>query len=189
MGLIKQPNATGIDVPIQGFQKQLYGTLKNAWGLTDDDWNCYDRAYRNQLDDRTYYPEVFLGSPTGVKSQEYREVLVNDQVIVQSFFGVGQQITYKQLSATAPVFLIIMISNLSALKPGLLNRVDEAVRIDAQRACSLQRYGFIMDGFTTGIDNVFREYSGWKCRADFRDIHPFHCFRINFSVTYSIQNC
>lgn len=192
MGAVKQPNAAGIDKAIQGFQKTMYDKLKAAWQLQDTDWLCYDRAYKNQNEDGAYYPEVFDGNnSSGNKAQDYHEVMFEDTVKLQSFFGIGETIKNDGITATVSVFLIFMINNLPALKPGLINRADEAVRIDAQRACVMPRYGFFMTGLTLGVENVFKEYNGWRKKEGIkhRDMHPFHCFRVNFNVVYNIQDC
>lgn len=191
MAQIRQPAPTGIDISIQGFQTTLYAQLKALWGLQDAAWSCYDRAYRNQVKDGGYIPEVFVGSGTAQKkSQDYKEVYFDDKVKVTSFFGLGENIKMDGPQATANVFLIFCITDLPALRSGT-NRRDEQVRNDVQQVCSIPRNGFEITGIELGIDNVFREYPGWRRTEGikYRDMHPMHCFRINFNVVFSIYDC
>ena len=187
MAIIKQSNVKGIDQSIQSFQSFIYTALCGVWGLSGTDWDCYDRAYRNQSKDG-YYPEVFKGNSTGVaKSQDYKEALFNDAVKVQSFFLLGDDTKIAGVKATVQVSLIFML-NVPKIKTGATNRADEKIRNDVIRQCMYERYGFKVSGISTGIDSVFKEFSGWKKKEGIksRDIHPWHCFRIDFEVSYTV---
>lgn len=174
-------NPKGIDKQIQKLQEYLYTKLLAKWAITDDDWQCYGRAYRNQKD-KGFIPEVYTAAG------DYEEVFPDDKLSVLSFFGVGD--SFKgSYSLTGPVFLIFFV-NIDDLKT-LAHRGDEEIRLDVQQICSQVDFGFYMTGIQTGIDNVYKEYPGMRrdegLRA--RDMHPFHCFRIDFELTYEPQNC
>lgn len=174
---------TGIDIHIQKLQRFLYSELKKAWGISDDtSYDAYGRAYRNQVADG-FIPEVYIGN------KEYKELYFDDRRKAISFFGVGESIKYTKGTATAPTYLIFLV-NLAQLKGGI-TRADEEVHIDVEKLLQPGRSGFEMLSFETGIDNVFKEYSGWRKDQGikYRDFQPFHCFRINMSVTYNIQDC
>lgn len=173
----------GIDIHIQKLQRFLYPALKTLWGITDDvAFDAYGRAYRNQVKDGAV-PEAYIGG------NEYREVLFDDRRKAISFFGVGESIKYNVGTATAPVFIVFMV-NLAEIKGGL-SRADEEVHVDVQKLLQPGRSGFEILSFETGIENVFKEYPGWRRNPGlkYRDMHPFHCFRINLSLTYNIQDC
>lgn len=174
---------TGIDIHIQKLQRFLFSELKKTWGITNDVFfDCYGRAYRNQVKDG-FIPEAYIGN------KEYREILFDDNRKAITFFGVGENIRYNHGTATAPVYLIVMV-NLAQIKGGI-TRADEETHVDVQKLLQPGRSGFEMLEFLTGIENVFKEYSGWRAKdgMKYRDMQPFHCFRINLSLTYNIQDC
>jgi len=178
-----KPSPTGVDIHIQKLQRFLYPRLKTLWGIADDvAYDCYGRAYKNQVRDGAI-PEAYIGG------NEYREVLFDDGRKVISFFGVGDSIRYDAGTATAPVSLIFMV-NLAQVKGGI-TRADEEVHVDVQKLLQPGRSGFAMTSFETGIENVFKEYPGWRRDPGlkYRDMQPFHCFRINLSLSYNIQDC
>jgi len=186
MAIYKQPNVKGIDINIQQFQGFVYLSLLAEWGLSLS-WNCYDRAYKNQLKDGVI-PEVYIGNSGSVAvSKDYQEVLINDSVAIQSFFILGDQVKITGKTATGQVSLIMMV-DISKVKPTNSNRADEEIRNDVTRLCMTERYGFKISGIGTGIDQVFKEFSGWRKKQGIagRDMYPFHCFRIDFDVAYSI---
>lgn len=174
----------GIDILIQRLQNFLYVQLQNTWGIAAADYNCYGRAYRNQTADG-YSPEVYTGN------NEYKDSFFDDTVKVLSFFSVSENQKYNG-GLIANVALIFCISNIGQLKPGIVWRADEEVRMDVQMLLHSPRFGFMMSGVETGLDNVFREFSGWskKKGIQFMDMHPLHCFRINLVTNpYPISIC
>lgn len=172
----------GIDKPIQAYQSVFYSSLKKLWNLTDNDWNCYGRVYRNQTEDG-YTPEAYVGNG------EYQEVFFDDTLKALSFFGVSETIKFNNLSAIAPVYLIMMV-NIQLIKPAITGIADEEIRNDVQNFCRVPRFTFEMQSFETGLDTVFKEYSGWRKKdgIKYRDQYPLHCFRINFNLIYNIGN-
>lgn len=171
----------GVDIPISLLQTALYNQLKVIWSVTDSTFEMYGRAYRNQTESG-YTPEVYTGK------KEYQDVLFNDKVYVQSFFGLKENTAVVSGTSSVEAFVIFMV-NLDKIKPSNTERKDEEARIDVEKICMQSLYGFDVIGFVTGIDNVFDQYSGWKKEngIKYRDMHPLHCFRINFNLLYSVD--
>lgn len=183
--LFTKENNTGIDVNIDGFQRMLYPKLVDSWGVNFADakgYNSYPRAYRNEGADG-YYPEVF------VSGTEYKEVFLDDKLVAISFFGIGEDQPYRGENFQATVHLCFFV-NLKKIF-GVGEREDEKVRQQVIKLVQGSKaFGFQFTGLETGIDNVFKEYPGVRKTSGikFRDMHPFHCFRLNFSVNYK-SNC
>lgn len=181
MNVVK-PSVIGVDIPIQKLQTALYTKLLALWPVTANTFNMYGRAYRNQTNDG-YSPEVYAGN------NEYKDVYFDDSLAASAFFGLGDNQKTDKASTTADVFVIFMV-DLSKIKPAA-TRNDEEARVDVERICLQRDYGFFLSNIITGIDQVFKEFSGWKNvqGIKFRDEHPWHCFRLNFKVTYNIYDC
>lgn len=175
MANITKPSVTGIDIPIQNLQTYIYNGLQPIWG----EYTQYGRAYRNQTKDG-YTPEVYVGG------NEYKEVYFDDTISALSFFGLGDNQSINNGNLSADVYLIFMV-DLSKIKDGN-TRNDEEARVDVEILTKSLVYGFVQSGYITGIDSVFKEYSGWRKDSGikFRDTQPFHCFRINFKLNYNI---
>lgn len=180
--LVTKPSVTGIDIPIQKYQSVLYNQLKPIWGFTDSTFNLYGRAYRNQTQDG-YTPEIYKGH------NEYNDSYFDDTLAGSAFFGLGETTKVTNADILANVFVIFMV-NLNKIKPGT-TRNDEEVRIDVERIALTNINGFFLTGIITGIDQVFKEFSGYKAvkGIKFRDTQPWHCFRLNFQVNYNIYDC
>jgi hypothetical protein len=181
--VLSKPKPVGIDLHIQKLQLFLYPELKKLWKINNDtDFDCFGRAYKNQTKDGII-PEVFIAS------EEYKEVLVDDRLSALSFFISGDTIQYNAGSVNANVSLIFM-ANLEKIKPGN-QRNDEEVHVDVQRLLMPGRYGFRMTSFETGVDTVLREFSGWRKSTGmkYRDMQPFHLYRVNMILTYSPTDC
>ena len=185
--IITKPTPIGVDIPIQAFQEFLYPSLQAIWPVGDAGYTSYGRAYRNQTEDG-YTPEVFDGSDP--QQIEYKEVLFDDSLKALSFFHLGDVIKYDAGNTNAQIGLIYMV-NVQDLKPGYAYRADEEIRNDVEKLCHIDRFEFRMTEMVTGIDQVFKEYSGWRKEKGikFRDMHPRHCFRLNFNVLFDINAC
>lgn len=181
MNIIK-PSVTGVDIPIQKLQTVLYDKLKPIWGYTDQNFTMFGRAYRNQTQDG-YTPEVYVGR------NEYNDSYFDDKLFGSAFFGLGELEKVDKGNTIADIYLIFMV-NLAKIKPGA-TRNDEEARVDVEQICLSRDFGFYLNGIVTGIDQVFKEYSGYKQTngIKFRDTHPFHCFRLNFKLNYNIYDC
>ena len=180
----------GVDIPIQRHQSFLYTALKTVWGIQNDtSWNSHGRAYRNQTEDG-YCPEVYVGVGNQPGSEEYREVLFDDQLTALSFYGMDEVGRNNTGNTTVGVFLVFMV-NVLQLKPSITWRGDEEIRNDVEKLCQVDRFDMQWTGFVTGIDSVFKEYSGWRKNIGikFRDMHPRHCFRLNFNLLFDINDC
>jgi hypothetical protein len=183
--LFTRTEITGVDSPIDGFQRMLYPKIVAVWGMETGsvkDYNSYARAYKNQTEDG-YIPEVFVGG------KEYKEVLVDDRIKALSFFTVNDNISFSGNQLKGQVSLLFFI-NLEKIAPGI-NRNDEKVRQQIiQMVQGTKSYGFDFQGVETGIDNVLRDFSGLRktIGMKYRDMHPFHCFKLNFTVNYK-SNC
>lgn len=172
-----KPTVTGIDIPIQKLQTLLYDRVKTLWSVTDSTFNMYGRAYRNQLQNG-YAPEVYVGK------DEYKDSYFDDTLAGSAFFAY-ENTKLNGVDTTAVVSLIMMV-NLAKIKPGTV-RNDEEARVDIERICLERNYGFFLTGIVTGIDQVFKEYGTKSIK--YRDMHPWHCFRLNFNITYNINDC
>jgi hypothetical protein len=173
----------GVDIPIQALQNYLYVQLKKKWSLSDANLQGYGRIYRNQTPDG-YSPEAYLGNG------EYGDTFFDDKTSVNFAFFLGDVQKYSAGGMMANVSVSFCL-NVPLVKPGYAWRADEEIRLDVENILHSPRMGFIYQGTETGIDNVFREYSGWnkKKGIQYMDMHPLHCFRINLSTVYSVSIC
>lgn len=176
----------GIDVPIRKLQEKLHRELMVKWNLdplvsTENAlYESYGRVYRNRKANG-YVAEIFTSS------NEYKDVYWNDNLYAISFFGTG---TTVKAGEKAEVHLVFFV-NLAKLKPTLTNRADEEVRLDVLNIIQKFKFGFTYNGLDLGIENVLREYPGSYREERLRnvDMHPVHCFRLNFSLIYNKNNC
>lgn len=177
----------GVDIQIQNLQTFLFGKLCGTWNIDATQWNSYGRAYRNQTADG-YTPEAYIGGTNG--STDYKEVMFDDSVSVTSFFYLHEVTKRSGVAQVAPVSVIFTV-NVPKLKPMIAHRADEEIRVDVEKLLTTSKFGFELTGWQLGIDNVFREFSGWKktIGIKFRDQHPLHCFRIDMNLLYTQFNC
>lgn len=171
----------GIDIPIQKLQVYLHEELLKLWGLADKDYQAFGRCYRNQKEDG-YVAEGYVGN------KEYRELYLDDRYASLSFFGLSENIKFK-IANTAEVHMIFFV-NISRLKSSL-HRADEEVRVDVQKLVKISFQDFTLTGVRLDINNVLEEYPGSirDTSLKFRDMHPFHCFRFDFSLLYDVSRC
>lgn len=183
--LILKNNPVGIDIPINKAQKQLHKYLLSAWGLSDKEGSylCYGRAYRNQYD-RGYVAEVYKGA------DEYEEVYWNDTLTAISFFGISSGEVNNVLHKVDVHLVFFVDLNKLALKDRMgqviQHRSDEETRQTVFKALGKISHGFTYKGFDIGIERVLLEYPGTYRdeRLKFRDMHPLHCFRMNYELIY-----
>lgn len=181
--LIQKTNPVGIDKIIQLFQAYIHSSLTAKWNITDA-YQCYARASRNQTDDG-YIAEVLQAG-----TNSYAAVVFNSRHAAQSFFGTSTRSENVNGMFQTDVHLVFFV-NLENLKPSITHRADEEVRKDVINACSSGLFGFELQEVETGLENVLREYPGSRRNEGlkFIDMQPIHCFRLNFSITYDINNC
>jgi len=185
--LYTKVSPVGVDIPIQKLQVYLHDKLLVKWGLQTADYQAYGRCYRNQKE-AGYVAEVYVGS------NEYKEVYLDDRIAALSFFGLSGDIDHT-ITNTADVHLIYWV-NIKRLKPAIAHRADEEVRKDVQVLVDNGYQGFQFAGIRLGIESVHQEYRGTVMAAQanldtlkYRDMHPFHCFRLDFKVNYNINRC
>lgn len=178
--LLTKTNPVGVDVPIQKFQEYLHTKLVTKWGISGDNtvYRCYGRCYRNKTADG-YIAENYEGYG------KYAEVYWDSKLSAISFFGVGPSIDVDAGMQVADVHLVFFV-NAALLKPSITHRADEEIRKDVLQICGMGMYSFSLEGITTGIENVLREYPGSRRddRLTAADMHPAHCFRLNFKVRF-----
>lgn len=182
--LIQKTNPVGVDLVIQKLQKTIHDSLIDKWGISvSADYEAYARASRNKTDDG-YIAEVLT---TG---NAYKEVYWNEALTAISFFGSSTRSTQELGNLNTDVHLVFFV-NLGKAKPSITHRADEEVRKDVINACEFGSFGFLLESVETGLENILREYPG--SRRDDRlkavDMQPVHCFRLNFSLSYDINNC
>jgi hypothetical protein len=170
--LYTKNNPIGIDKEIDHLQKIIFKNLCKKWSVEASSYNCFCRAYKNQQKNG-YIPEFYVGN------NEYMELFFDDTVFVTSFFIVADK-TNIIMNGCQTVVSLIFCVDISKLK-NLPHRADEEVRQDVLD--TLQALDLI--SVETGINNVFREFSVSSIK--YRDLHPLHCFRLNFNIIY--QNC
>lgn len=187
--LITKTSPVGIDVRIQKFQTLLHDRLMTVWGLDKNDstenklYECYGRCYRNRKD-TGYVAEVYTSS------NQYKDVYWNDAKYAISFFGTSNEVK-QDVNTKADVHLVFFV-NIKKLKPSIAHRGDEEVRQDVIEIASKSNFGFSFTSCETGVENVLREYPGTYRdeRLKYVDMHPVHCFRLNFSLSYNKKtNC
>lgn len=185
--LFSKTAPVGVDIPIQKLQSYLHDKLLTKWGLQNAQYEAYGRCYRNQKESG-YIAEVYVGGG------EYKEVYLDDRISVLSFFGLSGDIEFE-VTNTADVHLIFWV-NIKKLKPAIVHRADEEVRKDVQQLVDNGYQGFQLTGMRLGIERVHQEYRGTIMKAQenfdtlkYRDMHPFHCFRLDFKVNYNINRC
>jgi hypothetical protein len=113
--------------------------------------------------------------------KDYKEVLLNDNAKVLSFFGIGNNISQTNEQMTATVHLIFFI-NLQKVFGG---RYDETARQNVVQFASKGDYGFTFESIQIGLDTILNEYTGSK--LNFKDLHPYHAFRLNFTINYNLN--
>jgi len=167
---------TGIDVPIQKFQKYLYESIPEVWNIdAEKQYECFGRAYRNQKSkEGGYIPEVYVGNGN------YRDVYFDDSKAALSFFGVEDVQKYK-ITLIAGVFLIFCV-DIAKTHPDVKHRGDEEARRDVINLSEQYKFGEFT-GIATGIQSVFKGYDVNQIK--YRDMQPMHCFRLNYSLAYA----
>lgn len=187
--LYTKENPKGIDHNIQSIQIKMYDKLREIWELdvSGSDWNCYGRCYRNQDENGKYIPEVYSGE----QGVEYIDPLYNDTIKCTSFFGVSNRSTMQVGGQTKTLVHLIFSLNVQEIK-NLTHRGDEEIHNDVLTVLK-GIVGFVdqITDIVQWMDAVFQEYDGYKSQkgVQYTDMHPKHCFRINFYTEYKNSNC
>lgn len=174
--LITKTNPVGLDWHIQKVQERLYEELLKKWGAVT--YHCYGRAHRNRTTDG-YTAEIYTGG------DRYKEVYWDSAADAVSFFGLhGTE--KKDAANTIGVHLVFFV-NLAKLKPGIAHRADEEIRQDVFNVVGGHSYGLSFHSIELWVENVLKEYPGSRReeRLKYVDMHPVHCFRINYNLTFN----
>ena len=182
--LLTKTNPVGIDIPMQKLQSYMHDRLISKWAVADNTaYRCYGRAYRNQTADG-YIAENYEGA------KNYKEVYWDSSLTSISFFGITPKTNFDAGNESPDVHLVFFV-NLEKIKPLITHRADEEIHKDVINVINEKSYGFMLQSIDTGIENILREYPGSRRddRLKFVDMHPTHCFRLNFKLNYNINNC
>jgi hypothetical protein len=182
--LITKTAPVGIDVSLQKLQAIIHDQLVDEFG-TEGTWDAYKafgRCYRNRTSNG-YVAEYYEGN------NEYKDVYWDDSLSMITFFGVAPRVN-SILMHMQDVHLIVF-ANLSLLYPAVTHRADEELHKYFLNIIGTGWHGITYTGYETGLENVLREYPGTRTseRLKYVDMHPVHAFRINFSTSYSINQC
>ncbi len=172
-------NPVGVDVVINDIQRNIYESL--GWV----DYNAYHRVYKNEKSTGGVVPDFYTGE-NDVRSGEYKEVLLDDNLAASSFFYTDDTITTIDngfLNQTNVHFICQV--DLNRIN-GDNKRSDEAVHRDVVLAVNNSIYGKV-SATVTGISSVYSEFDTTQITWD--DMQPFHCFRVDIAVTYRYDCC
>jgi hypothetical protein len=186
--LVIKTNPVGIDIPIQQFQTDLYAVLIEKLGLssTPDLYKCYGRCYRNKKKDG-YVAENFTGT-----NDKYEELYYDNKLAVISFFGLSGSIKNTPLQQVEVHLVFFVNINKIPVLLSINHRGDEELHKIVAQAVNTGAYGFSFTSMDFYLENVLKEYPGSirDERLKFVDMHPSHCFRLNFTLDFDInKNC
>jgi hypothetical protein len=177
MNIIKK-NAIGVDAVIEVVKEQLYTDLAELWELSESNSLFTGRCYKNKSQEGVY-PEMY------VSANEYSDLLLDDTKKAQMFVVVGDSSTTTNGVNYKVRCGIVFLVNVTNIYPSTRN--DEEIRIDVLNL--LNEYGYYNSEIVTGLDKVFVEFNGWKIKngIKYSDMNPFHAFRINVDLDYTIK--
>ena len=90
---------------------------------------------------------------------------------------------------------LIFFADVKKLKanadPAIAHRADAEVRKDVQLLAEKGMFGFRYISTELWLENVLKEYQGsYKSEQLVKvDMHPVHCFRLNFELHYNKDLC
>ena len=176
MALFQRDCPQGIDAGIDILQKDLFIALvKSNW----TDYDSYDRAYRN-IRGSDKIPEVYKGKG------EYKEVLINDNETVTSFFLTDEKRTYDyEKYLWEQNISIIFQANLSKLYPNIVHRADEEMINTIRLAIKSKYWDNRVTEIITGFEKVYDSLKLSYDKKDFTDMGQYSIVRFNFKMTYS----
>lgn len=183
--IFQRTNPVGIDKVISQIQTELFNTLTTQYGWDANEYNSFDRAYknvRNLSSIATLIPEMFQD---GSVEDDYSEAYFDDKVYASSFFLVDDNIPVTNGVAQASASVIFQL-DLSLVYPTITHRADEEAHRHVYLALEKMTNSLDISAVVTGVPNV---YSGLNIEQVLEsDIHPCHVFRINFDLDY-IYSC
>lgn len=167
-------NPIGIDAKIQSMQNVLFSQLNTKWALTgNNELDAYGRVYINSKEGKKI-PEFYNNNG------EYENVLVAE---TSKFFFLQRKIQSKQnvLQYKTTVELCFLV-DLELIKTTVGHRADVEVHADVESVLTTFPNVFI-ESLETEIRNVFigLDYE------ETDDMQPYHAFKFNLSVFYSLD--
>lgn len=186
------PNAYGEDYWIENLKNGLYTRLQSVWGVTDQTYNAFGRAYRNNTDDG-YIPEFYNPATktyTGGSGKSAGGLFYQNTLAAMSFFGVTDPVNVENGVNKLKVLLMFFV-NLNSITPGGITnaqgqRLDDVCISDVQNYIQSNGSNFEVKAVYKDIDKVLERYSGTlKRRALKDDMHPKFCFRIDLELRYN----
>lgn len=177
--IVQKTDPVGVDAEIDRYQSKMYSYLteKVGWGI----YTSYPRAYKNTKSGGTI-PEVYTGK------KNYKEVLLNNKINVNSFFLVEDSRDYDNENGRFEQGIsIIFQSNLKKLYPAILHRADEEMHKDIFNAIKHTFKSFTLDEFITGVENVYSDLdipSENIERVKLDDMSYYHVVKIDLTIPY-----
>jgi len=175
---IKNIDPTTLYIPDPVGEIKRIQDLQKAF-QTKVNWveKSFGKAYRSEIQDGEYVPEVYYGN------DEYIEVLPDDEVTGMCFFDVQDEITVTANNTFDANINIVFFVNLKKAFPLLLHRADTEVRQDIINVIKKHQRGWEMNTIITGVENVYSRY-GWTEPEALIDKQPYHVFSIECNVRY-----
>lgn len=174
--LIQKTNPAGIDSIVDFIQVKLDANAVIS-GVAYDN---LPRAYKNPAKNETgFIPELYIGNGN------YTETLMNDKVILTSFFIAPDSRNFTQ-EIVGDLSLIVQCSNLGTVFPNIAHRADEEL-IHLFLNVLLPIKAVQILNIETSIDVVFREFE--RRQIKFVDMGRFFVFRINMNTHYAVECC
>ena len=174
--MVQKTNPIGIDKTVDFLQTKLNANPI----LSAVDFDNLPRVYKNpKANGNGFVPELYRGNG------EYSESLMNDNVVITSFFIIPDQRDYVE-EINSELSLIVQCSDLTKVYPSIDHRADEELIHTVLNV--LQPLKVIdVTSIVTSIDAVYQEFDRELLKFD--DMSTFFVFRINMNTHYEIQCC
>lgn len=168
----------GIDTVVQSIQTDIYDKFVVAWGGSIDG---YGRVYKNINADGDVKPELYVGKG------EYKQVYHNDKMNATFFFVDGDLHTTEDEFLFITESKFVFMVNLEKAFNGDTDRSDEKAHRDALEILrDVAHERFTITGVEKGIKRVLNDFDTENIK--FQDIHPYHCFSINVTLSYYLTD-
>lgn len=184
MALNEKNTPVGLDLEMHKIQTLVYTYLTTNSCVKGDysNYESYNRVYKNETKDGVV-AETFL---TG---NDYKDVFLNDNVGVSSFFIANDDEDYITPTRKQRTISLIFQINLSKVYPNIPHRADEEFHNEVSNALAGLKKPSIKLGAKVGINNVYSEFEVQKLKDKFHDMQPYHVFRQDFEVQYDYDCC
>lgn len=193
--LFATPNAVGIDYSITGLQNGLYRRLKSVWGVTDNTYNCFGRAYRNMVDGgyiAEFYNAEAQNYVSGLNQSNQGGMFFEDTIAAMSYLLCDQPIRNSNGTYSVKAQLLFFV-NLDKITPyGLTQQQQQGQRMDETAVNDVVDYiqangnNWTILATYTDIDKVLEKFSGKQKKESLNDdMHPRFCFRIDMNLNYN----